>query len=68
VEEDRRIEETLRSQLEEKEKMIESLEVEIVTLRKDLQKKKMKQNNTKTLDEIINNQMPYYDRFKVGYN
>jgi hypothetical protein len=30
------IEETLRKQLEDKEKMIESLEVEIVTLIKDL--------------------------------
>jgi hypothetical protein len=48
----------LRNQLEDKEKMIESLEAEIVTLRKDLQKKDMQQNNTKILDEIISNQRP----------
>jgi hypothetical protein len=64
VEEDIRIEETLRSQLEEKEKMIESLEEEIVTMRKYLQQ----QNSTKILDEIINNQRPYYDRSRLGYN
>jgi hypothetical protein len=68
VEEDRRIEEILRSQLEEKEKMIERLEAEVVTLRKDLQKKDMQQNSTKTLDNIINNQRPYYDRSRLGYN
>jgi hypothetical protein len=68
VEEDKRIEEALINQLEEKEKMIESLEAEIVTLRKDLQKKYMQQNNTKILDEIINSQRPYYDRTRLGYN
>jgi hypothetical protein len=68
VEEDRRIEETLRSQLAEKEKMIERLEAEAVTLRKYLQKKNMHQDSTKTLDKIINNQNPYYDRSGLGYN
>jgi hypothetical protein len=56
VEEDKRIEEILRSQLAEKEKMIERLEAEAVTLRKDIQKKEMQQYNTNTLDKIINNQ------------
>jgi hypothetical protein len=41
IEEERRIEEVLRSQLEEKKKMIGSLEEEIVSLRKYLQKKYM---------------------------
>jgi hypothetical protein len=41
IEEERRIEEILRSHLEEKEKTIGSLESEIVSLRKDLQKKDM---------------------------
>jgi hypothetical protein len=36
VEDDRRIEETLISQLENKEKMIERLEAEAITLRKDI--------------------------------
>jgi predicted RNase H-like nuclease (RuvC/YqgF family) len=41
IEEDKRIEETLKEQLEEKDKIIGNLEAEIVTLRKDLQKKNM---------------------------
>jgi hypothetical protein len=41
IEEDRRIEETLRSQLEENGKTIGSLEEEIISLRKYLQKKDM---------------------------
>jgi hypothetical protein len=39
IEEEKIIEEVLRSQLEEKEKMLGSLEAEIVSLRKDVQKK-----------------------------
>jgi hypothetical protein len=39
VEEDNRIEETLREQVEERDMIIGNLEVEIVTLRKDLQNK-----------------------------
>ena len=52
IEEDKRIEEKLKEQLEERDMIIESLEAEIVTLRKDLQKKNM-QNNSKVLDDII---------------
>jgi hypothetical protein len=48
--------------------IIEKLEAEIVTLRKDLQKKDMQQNNTRILDNIINSQRPYYDRSGLGYN
>jgi hypothetical protein len=68
VEEDKRIEEILRSQLAKKEKMIERLEAEADTLRKDLQKKDIHQDSTKTLDKIINNQRPYYDKSILGYN
>jgi hypothetical protein len=39
IEEDERIEEALKEQLEEKDKIIGNLEAEIVTLSKDLQKK-----------------------------
>jgi hypothetical protein len=39
IEEDKRIEESLKEQLEEKDKIIGNLEVEIVTLRKDIQNK-----------------------------
>jgi hypothetical protein len=48
--------------------MIESLESEIVTLRKYLQKKDMQQNNTKIFDEIISSQRPYYEKYGLGYN
>jgi hypothetical protein len=68
VEEDKRIKEALRGQLDEKDKMIEGLEAEIVTLRKDLQKKDMQQNNTKVLDEIISSQRPYHEKYGLGYN
>jgi hypothetical protein len=41
IEEDKRIEEALKEQLEGKDGIIGNLEVEIVTLRKDIQKKNM---------------------------
>jgi hypothetical protein len=41
IEEDKRIEEALKEQLEEKDKIIGNLEADIVTLRKDIQKKNM---------------------------
>jgi hypothetical protein len=68
VEEDKKIKEALRGKLEERDRTIEGLEAEIVTLRKDLQKKDMQQNNTRILDNIINSQRPYYDRYGLGYN
>ena len=43
------------------------MEVEIVTLRNDLQKKNM-QNNSKVLNEIISDQKPQQDKFVLGYN
>jgi hypothetical protein len=48
--------------------MIERLEAETITLRKDLQKNDMQQDSTKTLDNIIKNQRPYHDRSRLGYN
>jgi hypothetical protein len=68
VEEDKNIEEALKGQLDENDRIIEGLEAEIVTLRNDLQKKDMQQNNTRILDNIINSQRPYYDRYGLGYN
>jgi hypothetical protein len=41
IEEDKRIEGALKEQLEEKDKIIGNLEAEVVTLRKDIQKKNM---------------------------
>jgi hypothetical protein len=43
------------------------LEAEIVTLRKDLQKKNM-QNNSKVLNDIINSQKPHHDKSELRYN
>jgi hypothetical protein len=67
IEEDERIEEPLEELLEEKDKIIGNLEVEIVTLRKDLQKKNM-QNNSKVLDDIINSQKSHHEKYGLGYN
>jgi hypothetical protein len=47
--------------------IIGNLEADIVTLRKDLQKKNM-QNNSKVLDGIINNQKPHHDKSGLAYN
>jgi cystathionine beta-lyase family protein involved in aluminum resistance len=44
-----------------------NLEAEIVTLRKDIQKKNM-QNNSKVLDDIINSQKSHLDKTGLGYN
>jgi hypothetical protein len=67
IEEDKRIEEVLKEQLEERDVIIGNLEVEIVTLRKDLQEKNM-QNKSKVLDNIISSQKPHHDKYGLGYN
>ena len=43
------------------------MEADIVTLRKDIQKKNM-QNSSKVLDDIINSQKSYLDKSGLGYN
>jgi hypothetical protein len=68
IEEDKIIEEILRSQLDEKDKMIGILEEEVVSLRKHIQKKYMQQKSTRILDQIINSQISSYDISKLGYN
>jgi hypothetical protein len=67
VKEDKRIEETLKEQLEGRDKIIGNLEEKFVTLRKYLQKKNM-QNNSKVLNDIINSQKPHHDKSGLGYN
>jgi len=67
VEKDKRIEEELKEQLEERDMIIGSLESKIVILRKYLQKKNM-QNNSKVLDEIISSQRPHHDKSGLEYN
>ena len=67
IEEDKRIEEALKEQLEGKDEIIGNLEAEIVTLRKDIQKKNM-QNSSKVLDDIIRSQKYYLEKSGLGYN
>jgi hypothetical protein len=67
IEEDKRIEEALKEQLEEKDKIIGNLEAEVVTLRNDIQKKNM-QNSSKVLDDIISSQKYHLDKSGLGYN
>jgi hypothetical protein len=43
------------------------LEAEIVTLRKDIQKKNM-QNSSKVLDDIISSKKFHLDKSRLGYN
>jgi hypothetical protein len=67
IEEYKIIEEALKEQLEGNDRIIRNLEVEIVTLRKDIQKKNM-QNSSQVLDGIINNKKSYLDKSGLGYN
>lgn len=64
------IEETLKRQLEENEKIQECLEVEVVSLGKELQEKDIHQkfeNNTKKLEDIIKSEKEFYDKCRLGY-
>jgi hypothetical protein len=67
IEQDKIIDGALKEKLEEKDKIIGNLEVEIVTLRKDIQKKNM-QNSSKVLDDIISGQKSHLDKSGLGYN
>jgi hypothetical protein len=66
IEEDKIIEEALKEQLEEKDKIIGNLEAEVVTLRKYIQNKNM-QNSSKFLDDIISSQISHLDKSGLGY-
>jgi hypothetical protein len=67
IEEDKIIEEALKEQLEGRNRIIENLEAQIFTLRKDLQNKNM-QNNSKFLNDIVNSQKLHHDKSRLGYN
>jgi chromosome segregation ATPase len=67
IEEDKRIEEALKEQLEENDKIIGNLEAEVVTLRKDIKNKNM-QNSSKVLNDIINSKKSHLDKSGHGYN
>ena len=64
IEEDKRIEESLKYQLEGRDRIIQNLEVDIVTLIKDLQKKNIS-NNSKVLNDIISSQRPNHDKSRL---
>jgi hypothetical protein len=66
IEEDKIIEEALKEQLEEKDRIIGNLEAKIVALRKDIQKKNM-QNSSKVLDDIISSQKSHLDKSRLRY-
>jgi hypothetical protein len=67
IEEDKRIEEALKEQLERRDGIIRNLKTKIITLRKDLQKKNM-QNNQKVLNDIISSQKDHHEKSRLGYN
>jgi hypothetical protein len=67
IEEDKRIEEALKEQLEEKDKIIGNLEAKIVTLRKDIQKKNM-QNSSKFWMTLSTVKKYHLDKSGLGYN
>jgi hypothetical protein len=67
IEEDKRIEEALKQQLEGRDRITGNLEAQIVTLRKDIQNKNM-QNNSKVLNGIINSEKSDHDKSRLGYN
>ena len=49
---------------------MEALEAEVVSLRKEMKKGKIVQNyanNSRALEELINNQRPYNDKTNIGY-
>ena len=62
IEEDKRIEEALKEQLEGKDRIIGNMEAEVVTLKKDIQKKNM-QNSSKFLNNIISCKKCHLDKF-----
>ena len=71
LEEVKSIEETLRTQIEYKERIQVELENQIVSLGKKLQDKDIKQNfdkYTEILDQIISIQRPLCDKLGLGYN
>lgn len=70
VEEYKQIEESLRKELKESNNEREALEVEIVSLRKEVKNGKTLQdyaNGSRTLDELINNQRSCNDKSGLDY-
>jgi hypothetical protein len=66
IEEARVIEEALNKMLAEKDKENEGLKIEVVSLRKKVQKNNMNQSS-QLLDQIISSQISTYDMTEIGY-
>jgi hypothetical protein len=67
IEEAKRIEELLKNQINEKEETCCKLEVEIVDLRKKVEKSNKLLNSSKILDEILESQRSSCDKSGLGY-
>ena len=71
VEEHKCIEELLQKKLEERNQEREELEAKVVSLREEVKKGKTIQNyanNSRALEELINNQWSYNEKTSIGYN
>ena len=71
LEEAKRREEVLKNHLDEKEKTCEHLEMEVVGLKKKIEKSNVHvkfTNSSVILDEILDSQRPTLDKSGLGYN
>jgi hypothetical protein len=67
LEEGKRKEEVMQIQMIKKEKECENLEKEIVTLRVEVNKLNKNLKISQVLENILNSQRPYSDKFGLGY-
>jgi hypothetical protein len=70
LQESKRIEEFVLKQLNNREQNNENLEAEIVLLKREIEKEKKQsrfENNSKILNDILNNQRSPNDKTRFGY-
>ena len=67
IEETKRVEELLKNQINEKEESCHKLEVEVVDLRKKVEKSNKFLNSSRILDEILESQRSPCDKSGLGY-
>jgi hypothetical protein len=67
IEESKRVEELLKNQINEKEESCDKLEVEVVDLRKKLEKSNKFLNSSQILNEILESQRSPYDKLGLGH-
>lgn len=66
-EEAKRMNEVLNNKLKEKEETCEKLEVEVVSLKRELDKVIKSLKSSQALDIILNTQRPQHDKSRLGY-